>query len=183
MPVRARALTTDTLTTDTLTTDKTAVTDIIELRFEQRERSRLRACLASGEEIGIDLAVGTILSHGNRLVLDDGRVVAVEAALEALLQVTAEDLATLARIAYHIGNRHVPIQVGDGWLRLLPDHVLQAMIERLGGDVVDIVERFQPEAGAYGRGHVHAHHGHGPHAHDHEGHGGRIHVMVGPDGR
>ena len=99
MPVRARALTTDTLTTDTLTTDKTAVTDIIELRFEQRERSRLRACLASGEEIGIDLAVGTILSHGNRLVLDDGRVVAVEAALEALLQVTAEDLATLARIA------------------------------------------------------------------------------------
>ena len=167
MLVRARALTSGDM----------AVTEIIELRFEQRERSRLRARLASGEEIGIDLAVGTILSHGSRLVLDDGRVVAVEAALEALLQVTADDSATLARIAYHIGNRHVPIEVGDGWLRLLPDHVLKAMIERLGGDVVEILERFHPEAGAYGHGHVHGHH-----AHDHEGHGGRIHTMGGPGG-
>lgn len=151
------------------------VTDVIELRFDQRERSRLRAALASGEEIGIDLPVGSMLAHGSRLALTDGRVVAVEAALESLLRVTADEPVTLARIAYHLGNRHVPIEIGDAWLRILPDHVLKAMVERLGGAVVAVRERFHPEAGAYGHGHVHGHH-----AHDHEGHGGRIHTMTVP---
>ena len=156
-----------------LATADAPVTDVTELRFDQRERSRLRAPLATGEEIGIDLAVGTILSHGSRLALADGRIVAVEAAREHLLLITADAPATLTRIAYHIGNRHVPIEIGEGWLRILPDHVLKAMIERLGGDVVAVSERFHPEAGAYGHGHVHGHH-----AHDHEGHGGRIHTMA-----
>jgi urease accessory protein len=135
-----------------------------------RERSRFRATLLSGEEIGVDLARGTLLRHGDRLRLDDGRVVAVEAAPERLLEVRAHDAPGLARIAYHVGNRHVPIQVGDGWLRLLPDHVLQAMIERLGGHVHEVEEGFQPESGAYGHSHVH-------HAHDDQGHGGRIHAF------
>ncbi len=156
-----------------------AVTDVIELRFDQRERSRLRAAMASGEEIGIDLPVGVMLAHGSRLALTDGRVVAVEAALETVLQVTAPEGAreagALLRIAYHVGNRHVPIEIGEHWLRILPDHVLRAMIERLGGQVVEARERFHPEAGAYGHGHVHGHH-----AHDHEGHGGRIHSMTAP---
>ena len=81
-----------------------------------------------------------------------------------------DDVAELARIAYHIGNRHVPIQVGDGWIRILPDHVLKAMVEGLGGRVQAVTSRFQPESGAYGHGHVHHHH-------DDEGHGGRIHTM------
>lgn len=144
--------------------------EVVELAFDQRERSRLRVALLSGEEIGIDLPPGTMLRHGDRLRLDDGRVVAVEAAPERLLEVHAHDAVGLARIAYHVGNRHVPLQLGDGWLRLLPDHVLRAMIERLGGHVHEIEAGFQPESGAYGHGHVHHHH-------DDQGHGGRIHTF------
>jgi urease accessory protein len=146
------------------------VDEVIELAFEQRERSRFRATLLSGEEIGVDLAPGTLIRHGDRLLLGDGRVVAVEAAPERLLEVHAHDAVGLARIAYHVGNRHVPLQIGDGWLRLLPDHVLQAMIERLGGHVHVVDAGFQPESGAYGHSHVH-------HQHDDQGHGGRIHVF------
>lgn len=152
--------------------DDAVVTDVLELPFDARERSRLRARLVSGQEIGIDLPVGTILLHGSKLKLADGRIVAIEAADEDLVEVRAGSAADLARIAYHIGNRHVPIQVGDGWLRILPDHVLQAMVEGLGGSVVPVSGRFQPESGAYGHSHVHHHH-------DDEGHGGRIHTMAG----
>jgi urease accessory protein len=144
--------------------------EVIELSFALRERSRLRATMLSGEEIGVDLPRGTMLRHGDRLKLDDGRIVAVEAAPERLIEVHAHDAVGLARIAYHVGNRHVPIQVGEGWLRLLPDHVLQAMIERLGGHVHEVEAGFQPESGAYGHSHVH-------HAHDDQGHGGRIHAF------
>jgi urease accessory protein len=144
--------------------------EVIELPFEQRERSRFRATMLSGEEIGVDLPPGTLIRHGDRLLLRDGRVVAVEAAPERLLEVHAHDAPGLARIAYHVGNRHVPLQIGDGWLRLLPDHVLQAMIERLGGHVHVVDAGFQPESGAYGHSHVH-------HQHDDQGHGGRIHTF------
>lgn len=146
------------------------VDEVIELAFELREKSRFRAVMLSGEEIGVDLKPGTLLHQGDRLQLDDGRVVAVEAAPEQLLEVRAASALMLARIAYHIGNRHVPLQLGPGWLRLLPDPVLQAMIERLGGQVQRIEAGFQPESGAYGHSHVH-------HAHDDQGHGGRIHVF------
>jgi urease accessory protein len=143
---------------------------VLELPFELRERSRFRATLLGGEEIGVDLPVGTLIRHADRLLLSDGRVVAVEAAPEALLEVHAHDAPALARIAYHIGNRHVPLQVGNGFLRLLPDHVLQAMIEGLGGHVNRVSAGFQPESGAYGHSHVH-------HQHDDQGHGGRIHIF------
>jgi urease accessory protein len=146
------------------------VSDVLELPFDLRERSRLRARMLSGEEIGIDLPAGTLLQHGSKLRLADGRVVAVEASDEQLLEVRAAGAPELARIAYHIGNRHVPIQVGDGWLRILPDHVLKAMVQGLGGEVQTVSGRFEPEGGAYGHGHVHHHH-------DDRGHGGRIHVM------
>jgi urease accessory protein len=144
--------------------------EVIELAFEQRERSRFRALLLSGEEIGVDLPRGSLIRHGDRLQLQDGRVVAVEAAPERLMEVRAVDEAGLARLAYHIGNRHVPLQVGNGWLRLLPDHVLRAMIEGLGGRVGEVETGFQPESGAYGHSHVH-------HQHDDQGHGGRIHAF------
>lgn len=147
-----------------------SVDDILELRFEQRERSRFRAELIGGEEIGVDLPNGSLLRHGDRLLLEDGRVIAIEAAAETLMEVRARNAAQLTRIAYHVGNRHVPLQVGAGWLRLLPDHVLKAMIERLGGSVQELEAGFQPESGAYGHSHVH-------HAHDDQGHGGRIHIF------
>lgn len=146
------------------------VDEVLELAFEVRERSRFRAALVSGEEVGVDLASGTLLRDGDRLLMADGRVVAIEAARERLIEVTAHDATGLARIAYHVGNRHVPLQLGRGWLRLLPDHVLHAMIERLGGHVREVDEPFQPESGAYGHSHVH-------HAHDDQGHGGRIHAF------
>ena len=149
------------------------VTDVLELSFEARERSRLRATLPSGREVGIDLPVGTVLHHGSKLSLQDGRVVAIEAAEEDLLEVRATSADGLVRIAYHVGNRHVPIQIGDAWLRILPDHVLQAMVQGLGGRVAHVTGRFQPESGAYGHSHVHHHH-------DDEGHGGRIHTMAKP---
>jgi len=152
------------------------VDEVLELPFDLRERSRLRARLLSGEEIGIDLPVGTILHHGSKLSLADGRVVAIEASHEQLLEVRGAGSADLVRIAYHIGNRHVPIQVGDGWLRILPDHVLKAMVVGLGGEVQAVTSRFEPERGAYGHSHVH-------HRHDDEGHGGRIHVMDAGPGR
>ena len=146
------------------------VDDVVELSYAARERSRLRATMLSGREIGIDLPVGTILHHGTKLLLEDGGVVAVEACDEELLEVRAPGAAQLARIAYHVGNRHVPVQIGDGWLRILPDHVLKAMVEGLGGTARPVTSRFQPESGAYGHSHVH-------HQHDDEGHGGRIHTM------
>lgn len=155
---------------DALAPPSRPATDVIELRFDQRERSRLRASLVGGEEIGIDLPVGTILAHGTKLALEGGRVVAVEAAHERLLEVRAADAEQLARIAYHVGNRHVPIEIDGDRLLLLPDHVLRAMIEGLGGQVTELTDRFHPESGAYGHGHVH-------HQHDDAGHGGRIHAI------
>ncbi|MGE0799869.1 MAG: urease accessory protein UreE [Lautropia sp.] len=148
----------------------TRVDEVLELAFDQRERSRLRATLLSGEEVGIDLPVGTLLADGARLQLEDGRIVAVEAAEEALLAITADAAPTLLRIAYHIGNRHVPIEIAADALYILPDHVLRALAERLGGRIAEVARRFQPESGAYGHGHVHHHH-------DDAGHGGRIHDM------
>ena len=146
------------------------VDEVLEIPFERRERSRFRAILLSGETIGVYLPPGTLLRHGARLQLDDGRVLAVEAAAEALLEVRAGGARELARIAYHIGNRHVPLQIGADCLRLLPDHVLRAMVIGLGGQVSEVQAEFEPESGAYGHSHVH-------HQHDDQGHGGRIHVF------
>ena len=145
----------------------------VELTFDQREKSRFRATLASGEAFGIQLKIGTILSHGDKLALSDGRIVEVIAADEMLHEVRAADAMQLARIAYHVGNRHVPLQVSDGYLLMLPDHVLRAMVEGLGGTVVEVRRGFQPESGAYGHSHVH-------HSHDDQGHGGKIHDHLAP---
>ena len=140
----------------------------VELTFDQREKSRLRVTMANGEEIGIQLRIGTMLSHGDKLALADGRIVEVIAANESLHEVRAKSPAQLARIAYHVGNRHVPLQVEGEYLLMLPDHVLRAMAEGLSGTVTEVERGFQPESGAYGHSHVH-------HSHDDQGHGGKIH--------
>jgi urease accessory protein len=145
----------------------------IELTFEQREKSRLRVTSTYGAEIGISLKPGTILNHGDVLALSDGTAARIVAAQERVMAVRAASAERLTAIAYHIGNRHIPLEIGDGVLRLLPDHVLRAMIVGLGGDVSDVEHRFTPEAGAYGHGHVH-------HSHDDQGHGGRIHAGLVP---
>jgi urease accessory protein len=147
---------------------------LLVLPFELRQKSRLRTTVAGGEEIGLFLARGTVLRDGDCLVADDGRVVRVSAAEEDLLEVRCADADALARAAYHLGNRHTPVQVGVGWLRLAADDVLAGMLRGLGATVTPIRATFEPEAGAYAAGH-HAHSSDAKHA-------GIIHDFAARDG-
>jgi urease accessory protein len=135
--------------------------DKLILPFDRRQKSRLRIRLESGEEAGLFLKRGTILRGGDRLLASDGRTVQVVAADEPVMRVTADTPIRLMCAAYHLGNRHVPLQIGEGWLRLEQDHVLKEMLFGLGVDVVNENAPFEPEAGAYGGGHRH-HHGDEP---------------------
>jgi urease accessory protein len=134
------------------------------LPFELRQKSRLRARLASGVEVGLFLERGIVLRGGDLLLAEDGTIVEVVAALETVSTVKDSDATRLARAGYHLGNRHVPVEIGAGWLRYGHDHVLDDMVRGLGLAVVVEQAPFEPEAGAYG--HSHAPHGHS-HSHDH----------------
>jgi urease accessory protein len=134
---------------------KVADTELV-LPFELRQKSRLRTVLSSGEEIGLFLDRGTVLRHGDVLLGDDGRIVRVKAAPEDLLEARCADAAALARVAWHLGNRHAAVQVGDGWIRFATDEVLATMLQGLGATVTAVRAPFEPEGGAYGSGH-HAH--------------------------
>ncbi len=136
---------------------------LLVLPFELRQKSRLRTTVVGGEEIGLFLPRGTVLRDGDCLQSDDGRVVRVAAAEEHLLEVRCADADALARAAYHLGNRHTPVQVGSGWLRLAADEVLAGMLRGLGATVTPIKATFEPEAGAYAAGH-HAHSSDAKHA-------------------
>jgi urease accessory protein len=115
---------------------------------------------------------GEILRGGDLVVASDGRVFDVVAEPERVLDVTCASAADLARAAYHLGNRHVPVEVGEGYLRLAADHVLEEMLKGLGATVTSLDAPFEPEAGAYAGGHQH---------HEEEGgHGGRIHEYGSP---
>lgn len=132
------------------------VHDMLELPFDLRQKSRLRAHLASGEEVGLFLERGSILRGGEYLQSEDGTFfVQVLAAPEIVYDVTARNVTELMRAAYHLGNRHVPLQIGDGWIRLEQDTVLKEMLLGLGVVVVEANAPFEPEAGAYGGGHRH----------------------------
>lgn len=130
------------------------------LPFESRQKSRLRTTLDTGEEAGLMLERGTLLRGGDCLLASDGRVIEVIAAPEDVSVVTAADPWQLARAAYHLGNRHISVQVGSGWLRYLHDHVLDDMVRGLGFIVTKEQQPFEPEAGAYshsGAGNTHHH--------------------------
>ena len=131
------------------------VSDQLVLPFDLRQRSRLRVTLKSGLEAALLLDRGTILRGGDLLETDDGRVVEILAAPQAVTDVTAKTPQALMCAAYHLGNRHVPLQVGDGWLRLEQDHVLNEMLIGLGMTTINQEAPFEPEAGAYGGGHRH----------------------------
>jgi urease accessory protein len=149
------------------------------LPFELRQRSRQRCRLSSGEEVAVVLERGTVLRGGDRLRAEDGRVVEVVAAPETVSVVRASDPWRLARAAYHLGNRHIPVQVGNGWLRYLHDHVLDDMVHGLGFALDIQVQPFEPEGGAYAHsGHDNAHasgngHDHAPAYGNGHGHGQR----------
>jgi urease accessory protein len=125
------------------------------LPFEMRQRSRLRTALVSGEELGLFLERGEVLRDADFLLAEDGRAIRVIAKPERVLDIVCADAEALARVAYHLGNRHVPVQVGAGWLRIAADHVLRQMVEGLGATIVPREAPFEPEAGAYAGTHNH----------------------------
>ncbi|HVW52351.1 MAG TPA: urease accessory protein UreE [Trinickia sp.] len=127
------------------------------LAYEARCKSRLAASLDTGEEVALVMPRGTVLADGDVLVADDGALVRVVAEAEAVLVVRAADATTLTRAAYHLGNRHTPVEIGAGYLKLEADSVLEAMLVRLGVQVERATLPFHPEAGAYGGGHRHGH--------------------------
>ena len=133
-----------------------AVDGRLKLPFETRQKSRFRATLEDGSEVGVVIERGHILRGGDLLTGPDGHIVLVEAANEAVSTVAHDNSQLFARAAYHLGNRHVPLQVGDHWLRYLQDHVLDDMCQQLGLDVSHEDAPFEPESGAYG-GHTHHH--------------------------
>jgi urease accessory protein len=139
----------------------------LKLPFDARQKSRLRTHLVSGEEIGLKLPRGEILRGGDLVVASDGRVFEVLAETESVLHITCKSDKDLIRAAYHLGNRHVPVEVGDGFLRIAADHVLEEMLKGLSASVVAMQAPFEPEPGAYGGGHRHND--------DEQGHAGKIH--------
>lgn len=144
----------------------------LSLPFELRQKARLRTVLDSGDEVGLFLPRGSPLRDGDVLEADDGRGIRVVAADETLAEARCPDSAQLARVAYHLGNRHAPVQVGPGWVRFAVDEVLAAMVRGLGAQVRTVVAPFEPEGGAYGSGHH-------PHAHE-AVHRGVIHDFARP---
>jgi urease accessory protein len=142
-----------------------AATGSLTLSFELRQRSRLRAQLDDGREVAILIARGQVLRGGERLRSSCGEIVLIKAAREALSEVCSDNARDLARAAYHLGNRHVPVQVAANWLRYAHDHVLDEMLRGLGLVVSCVDEGFEPEAGAYAAAYSHsATHSH-PHSH------------------
>jgi len=175
-----------TITTMLILNQRTALaaTDSVALVYDERKRSRLKVTLASGSEAGIFLERGDHLHGGDRLLAEEGSaVVEIVAAPEKLIEATADTPLLFARAAYHLGNRHVPVQivptVDGGLLRFQTDHVLAEMVKGLGCVVAETEAPFQPESGAYGAQGGHHHHsdsddkdddhdrlhnpGHGPH--------------------
>ena len=136
------------------------------LPFDLRMRSRLRARLASGEEAVVKTERGAVLRGGEFLQSEDGRKVRVVAAPEKVMHATCANQFELTRAAYHLGNRHVAVEIGDGYLRIAADHVLGEMLFGLGAKLHELEAPFEPESGAYGGGHAH---------HEEAEHGGKIH--------
>lgn len=146
----------------------------IVLCYQERQRSRFRAKTLCGKDVGWFVERGEVLADGDILLARTGEKVAVVAAEETVSEVKSDDLHLLTRAAYHLGNRHVPLQILPGELRYQHDHVLDDMLRGLGLAVVVTDKPFHPENGAYhGSGHSHAHnhsadHGHShSHSHDH----------------
>ena len=194
----------------------------LRLAYEWRQKSRARVTVAGGElagsDVGLALPRGTVLRDGDVLATDDGKTMRrVRAAAEQLLRGRAGAALPLLRAAYHLGNRHVPVQVGRGgeadpgagpdgsddrddadhdgpWLRLALDHVLENMVQGLGGVISVVGAPFDPEQGAYGAHAGHHHDDEGPHGdrdqhvhaatgarHDDRRHAPRIHDFTGDD--
>jgi urease accessory protein len=163
--------------------------DTVVLDFDDRHRRRMAMTGTRGLEFLLDLEHAIALRGGDALVLDDGRLVEVVAAPEPLLEIRGTDPHHLVRVAWHLGNRHLPTQIMAKGLRIRRDHVIETMVKGLGARVIEIEAPFDPEGGAYaGGGHAHASaeahghasaeahaHAHAHATHDHAAHGHEHH--------
>ena len=165
---------------------KEAAADTVVLDFDDRHRRRMAMTGTRGLEFLLDLENAVALRGGDALVLEDGRLVEVVAAPEPLVEIRSPDPAHLVRVAWHLGNRHLPTQITARGLRIRRDHVIEAMVQGLGARIIEIEAPFDPEGGAYAavaetHGHGHAHHDHGHHGHDHGKHDHGKHDHAGHD--
>lgn len=148
-----------------------AADDNVVLDYDQRHRRRMAMEGTGGLAFLLDLADAVPLQDGDGLQLEDGRIVAVSAAPEHLAEITAASAADLMRIAWHLGNRHLPADLRPDRIRIRRDHVIEEMVQGLGAEVARIEAPFDPESGAYrgagGHHHHDAHHHHNP-ALDHD---------------
>ncbi|WP_428674458.1 urease accessory protein UreE [Roseibium sp.] len=147
------------------------------ITLDREDRHRRRAVLTGegGLSFLLDEPGAVLLRHGDGLELEDGRIVEVLAEPEDLVEIAADNAGHLVRIAWHLGNRHLPTQLMGETLRIRRDHVIEDMVRKLGGRLTPVSAPFDPEGGAYGHGQTHGHdhphdHGHG-HAHKHHHHG------------
>ena len=163
--------------------------DTVVLDFDDRHRRRMAMTGTRGLEFLLDLENAVALRGGDALVLEDGRLVEVVSAPEPLLEIRGADPHHLIRVAWHLGNRHLPTQIMPKGLRIRRDHVIEAMVKGLGARVIEIEAPFDPEGGAYAgaahahaeahahagahshaEAHAHAGHDHDDHGHDHDHH-------------
>ena len=157
-----------------------APADTVVLDFDDRHRRRMAMTGTRGLEFLLDLENAVALRGGDALVLDDDRLIEVVAAPEPLLEIRGQDPQHLVRVAWHLGNRHLPTQIMPKGLRIRRDHVIEAMVKGLGARVIEIEAPFDPEGGAYaGGGHTHVAesdpHGHAAHDGPSQEHGEHHH--------
>lgn len=152
--------------------DEVPTSGELSLSFDDRCRSRGKASTVDGQEVAWFLEQGEFLRQGDFLKADDDRYFSVQAAPEPVTRVSAANPNLLLRVAYHLGNRHVKLQVDEGVLVLQRDHVLDEMIVLLGAQVEHCEIAFQPEDGAY---HAHGSHSHADHSHDNHSHDNHSH--------
>lgn len=146
--------------------DNQSVDEIVELDHLQREKGRFKALARSGTETRVFLERGHVLKVGERLLSDCGKQVEVAGALEDVTTAHCSDWQTFSKVCYHLGNRHVKLQVGELWLRIKPDHVLEEMLLSFDLRLEHEQAIFAPESGAYAHGTARTHAGHS-HAHHH----------------
>jgi urease accessory protein len=147
------------------------VVETLTLDHEDRNRRRVALKGDGGQDILLDLDKPTALNDGDAVKLEDGSLVLIKAAAQKLIEITAENPLRLARVAWHIGNRHTPAEITANAIYIEHDHVLAEMVRGQGCAMADVERPFQPERGAYDHDHAncgHDHHGHHHHDHGHE---------------
>ena len=134
-----------------------SATATLKLPFELRQKSRLKVTLEDGRQAGLFLERGDVLRGGDCLLAEDNSIIQVQADDETVSLVQCNDSLLLARACYHLGNRHVPLQIENHALSYLHDHVLYDMLKQLGLNVSITQASFEPESGAYGHNNSHSH--------------------------